>query len=173
MPPRDGARDGRDGLLGVAAWLALFAGLAWLLHAALSFFPEGWRWVNRDRGVGVAWTLRQALSLTVALPASLYLLGRFFEWRRGRLPGEPGPVRAGGDGAGAVAEPAGELGCGAILLVLLVATALLRPVALVLFPRVGLDPDGNGVMAFALWGALVFALLVLGRLGVRVLSRRG
>ena len=171
MPPGDGARHGRDGLLGVAAWLVLFAGLAWILHAALSYFPEGWRWVNRDRGVGVEWTLRQALSLTIALPGSLYLLGRFFEWRR-RVLGEPGPSGAGRDGAVAGEGPAGELGCGAILLVLLGATGLLRPAALLLFPRAGLDPDGDGVLPFALWGALVFGLLVLGRLGVRVLGRR-
>lgn len=173
VPPGDG-EDG-PGLLAVAAWLALFAGLAWAIHAALWFFPEGWRWVNDDRA-RTAWTARAAISLALALPTSLWVLGTWFALTGRREP----PVtraarravapaaRAGGRDEGA---PAREAGCGTLLLALAAATLALRPAAFALLPLAGIDPERAGATAFVLWLALCAIAVVVASAAARAVGR--
>jgi len=168
MPPKD--RNDREegvGVLGIVAWIGLFGLTAWAVNEALSFFPEGWRWTNLgERGRPTTMSLRQTLALIVALPISAYTVALLGELGR-RLRGEPSPCEEdGGESAPrpGIASHLGRLrgrhrgvGCGAIVLVLAGATALLRPAALFLFPLAGLDPDDGGILPFALWMALASA----------------
>lgn len=164
----------------MAAWLALFAAIAVGLHAALFFFPEGWRWANDDRA-RTEWTLRAAVSLALALPASLWVMGRWFDAARRReeerraLDG-PAPLAdadaAAGDDGDDGDTGAGRTGCGGLLLALFAATLALRPATLLLFPRLGLDPARSGVAALFLWLVLCFLAIVLAQALVRAGSSR-
>lgn len=161
-------RDDDPGVLHVLVWIAAFVALAWLVHAGLFFFPQGWRWTNDDRGRTV-WTLRAALSLVLALPLSLWFVAQLpGEGKRARL-----AAQAVDRAAGVRPDRSREVGCGGIILALVAATLLVRPTALLLFPVAGLPADEGGLLPFLLWGVLAVTGIGVARLSARLLARRG
>ncbi len=139
-------------------WLILSGVLFYMFYKTLVFIPLDWRWTTYSENNGLyRITLRQVISLILGIIISSYTIALYFKYKAQKEDGcKPKEINI--NERLLTDKP---YGCGTIVLILLLSTLALEPVAIFIQKKFYIDFSHTSVLPLFVWFGIIFIGFVI------------